>query len=183
MPARRLRLLGAAAAWALVVTPGAPAHGTLTPTTATAGATEQFELVVPNDRADADIVAVTLRLAPGLRLETAQAEQPRWALSSTEDTVTWRGGPIERGSAQAFSFTARVPSQPGSVELELVESYDDGDGAPFPLAVSVTGAAATTGGGSSSTLVAIALAVAVLALGVATAALVVALRRWRLPPG
>jgi uncharacterized protein YcnI len=177
---RRSLLLGAAAA-ALVAAPAALGHGTLTPTTAAAGGSQRFELVVPNDRPDADIVGVTLRLPAGVRLETAEAEQPRWAVSSTDDTVVWRGGPIDRGSSQAFSFTARMPSRPGSVELALVESYDDGDGAPFAITVSVTGVAVHDGG-SGSTLAAIALAVALLALGVATTALLVALRRRSSPP-
>jgi hypothetical protein len=117
-----------------------------------------------------------------MRLESAEAAQPRWAVSSSSDEVTWSGGPIERATAETFLFTARMPSEPGSLELILLESYDDGDAAPFPIAVSVS-SAASAGDGADNTLAAAAFVVAVLALVAATAALALALRDRRLPRG
>ena len=90
---RRAAVVGALVV--LVAAPAAGAHGTLSPAAAPVGATQRFELVVPNDRLDADVVAVTLGLPQGAVLESAEAEQPRWAVSSTETSVRWAGGPIE----------------------------------------------------------------------------------------
>jgi uncharacterized protein YcnI len=177
IPPRLLPLIAAAAA-ALAGASVAGAHGTLAPVEGAAGTTQRFELTVPGDRPDADVVAVALRLAPGMRLETATAEQPRWSVSSSAETVRWSGGPIARGSAETFAFSAHLPSQPGRVELTLTESWDDGPGAPFPIALLVTGAA-PAGGTTPDTVAALALGVAVLALAVASLALAIALRSRR----
>jgi uncharacterized protein YcnI len=172
---RALTACALALAAALACAAPAGAHGTLTPAAAVAGTTERFELIVPNGRQDADIVAVSLGLPAGMRLETAEARQPEWTVSSSGNTVTWEGGPVARGSSETFAFTAAVPTRPGEVELTLVERYDDGAGAPFPLALSVSGGSG--GGGSSGTVAAIALAAALAALAMSTLALVLALRR------
>jgi uncharacterized protein YcnI len=158
----------------LVATPTASAHGTLTPASAPAGSLQEFELVVPNERDDADVVAVALHLPDGARLETAAGAQPLWAVTPEENVVAWNGGPIDRGSAQAFSFTAELPNEPGPVEFTLVESYDDGDAAPFPIPVFVT--ESDSGGGSVSSLALVALLLAIAAVIIASVALVVALR-------
>jgi uncharacterized protein YcnI len=173
--------VGLAVGFVLTLLLAAPAHahGTLTPPTVVAGTTQQFELVVPNGRQDADIVAVSLGLPAGMRLETAEARQPEWTVSSSGTMVTWEGGPVARGSSDTFVFTASAPARPGRVELTLVERYDDGVAPPFPLPLSVTAGAGGSGG--SETLAAIALAVAALALVAATAALVLALRRSSSP--
>jgi uncharacterized protein YcnI len=173
---RVLRFLvpGAGIAAALVAAPAALAHGTLAPATAAAGSAQRFELTVPNDRLDADIVAVTLRLPSEVELESAVAEQPRWGVASDDGEVTWSGGPIERLSSETFAFTARLPGEAGPLELTLVETYDDGEAAPFPIRVTVTGTESASGG--SDTLGAAALVVSILALGLATAALLIALR-------
>jgi uncharacterized protein YcnI len=153
----------------------ASGHGTLIPLTAPAGATQSFELTVPADRADADITGVSLRMPDDVSVESAEARQPLWAVTWDDEGVSWQGGPIERGSAETFRFTARMPAEAGTVELTLVETYDDGEAAPFPIAVTVTGGES----GSSDTLAVAAMVAAVLALGVATAALAVALRGRR----
>lgn len=113
-----------------------------------------------------------------MELEAATAEQPRWSVSSGDGEVVWSGGPIARVSAETFAFTARVPEEPDTVELTLVETYDDGESAPFPIRMTVVGSAAATGGGSD-VLGAAALVVALLALGLATLALLVAQRAGR----
>jgi uncharacterized protein YcnI len=163
---------------AFLVPSVAGAHGTLSPATAPAGGSQRFELVVPNDRLDADIVGVTLELPEGVVLESAEAEQPRWAVTSNQTSVDWTGGPIESSTAETFAFVARLPAESGPQEFTLVESYDDGGGAPFPLTVVATGAA-TGGSGGDGTVAAVALVLAGLALVVATSALALALRSRR----
>ena len=160
--------------------PAARAHGTLSPATVQAGSVQRFELTVPNDRLDADILGVALELPGGIEIESAEARQPRWTVVWDEGSVSWRGGPIARGSAETFAFTASLPAE-GVAEFALVETYDDGAATPFPVPVSVT-TAETAAGGSSDTLAAMALVVAVLALVAATVALGVALRGRRRAP-
>jgi uncharacterized protein YcnI len=166
--------LAAVAGAGLVLVASAGAHGTLTPAATPAGASQRFELTVPNSRLDADVVAVSLQLPSDAVLESAEAAQPRWAVTSTESSVQWSGGPIERGSTETFAFVARLPTDPGPVQFTLVETYDDGAGAPFPITVVATGEAGSDD--SASTLAAAALVVAVLALLVATLALALAIR-------
>jgi uncharacterized protein YcnI len=166
---------------ALAAAPAASAHGTLAPVSAGAGATQRFELTVPNARLDADVVKVTLELPPGAALESAEAAQPRWGVSSQEGVVTWSGGPIARGSVDTFAFTARLPLEAGVVEFGVRETWDDGaTPPPFPIAVTLTDAPGA--GDSDATLSVAALVVALVALAAATAALVVALGARR-PPG
>lgn len=169
-------VLATCVAVALSTAQAAFAHGTLTPASAAVGVSQRFELTVPNDRLDADIVEVTLRLPPDVELEAASAEQPLWSVSSGNGTVTWKGGPIARLSAETFAFTARLPAESGTVDFTLVESYDDGEAAPFPIGVTVTGSAGSSDGGGGDTLATAALVISILALGLATAALLVALR-------
>jgi len=155
--------------------PAARAHGTLSPATVQAGSVQRFELTVPNDRLDADILGVALELPGGIEIESAEARQPRWSVVWDEGSVSWRGGPIARGSAETFAFTATLPAE-GVAEFVLVETYDDGAATPFPIAVSVTTAETAAAGGSSDTLAAAALVIALLALLAATVALGVAIR-------
>ena len=162
----------------LVTASTAGAHGTLTPAAAAAGVSQRFELVVPNARLDADIVGISLELPPGAVLESAEAAQPLWAVTSDESSVRWSGGPIDRGSAETFTFTARLPTDPGPAEFALVESYDDGDLAPFPITIVATGPTASADG-SEGTLAGIAVALAVLSLLVSTFALALVLRLHR----
>jgi uncharacterized protein YcnI len=177
MSARPLLVLVTVGTTALIAAAGASGHGTIAPASAQAGSSQAFELTVPNDRLDADIVAVALRLPSGIELESAEATQPLWAVSSAGNVVMWQGGPIARASAETFSFTARMPSQSGSVELTLLETYDDGDAAPFPIAVEVR--TSSTGGSGSGTTGTLALALGVLSLAVSTAALLLAVRANR----
>ena len=172
---RRGLAFAAIAAAMLVVAPEAAAHGTLIPAAAPAGTSQRFELTVPNARLDADILGVTLELPVGALLESAEAAQPRWAVTSSESSVRWSGGPIDRGSAETFVFTARLPGDAGPSEFTLVESYDDGDAAPFPITVLATDVTPNDDG-SNDTLAAVALVLAILALLVATGALALALR-------
>ena len=167
--------VAAIAVAALVAAPVVDAHGTLTPASVPGGVTQRFELTVPNDRLDADIVGVALELPQGSMLESAEAQQPRWAVTSSARSVRWTGGPIESSTTETFAFVARLPAESGPQQLTLVESYDDGDGAPFPLTVVATGASAGEEGDDSS-LAAAALVLAALALVVATISLALVVR-------
>jgi uncharacterized protein YcnI len=169
--------LGVAAA--LVAAGPAAAHGTLSPASAVAGAVQRFELTVPNDRQDADLVGIVLQLPAGAELVSAEARQPLWSVSSDAGAVTWQGGPIPRGGAETFALSLRLPPRAGVAELALLERYDDGGTPPFPLALTLTGSSSS--GGTDAYGVA-ALVVALLALVVATAALVVVLRDRRPRP-
>jgi uncharacterized protein YcnI len=173
----RARVAAAALAFAaaLVAAPGAFGHGTLTPTSAQAGSTQTFDLTVPSDRLDADIVGVALRMPDDVQVEAAEAQQPLWTVVWDETGVRWEGGPIDRGGAATFRFTARMPADEGIVPVTLVETYDDGAAAPFELTIGVGGGA----GGGSDGLALAALVVAIAALIASTAALALVLKGRR----
>ena len=148
--------------------------------TATAGGTQSFELVVPADRLDADIVGIELQVPPGVVVETAEARQPLWTVTWDEEVIRWGGGPIDRGGAETFRFTARLPADAGAAEFELVETYDDGMAAsPFPLSVAISGSESA----GDDTVAVAALVVALLALVAATAALALAIAGRKRPAG
>jgi uncharacterized protein YcnI len=179
MPRRRRGVAVAALTVAALAVPGhVAAHGVLVPQAAASGTVQRFELTVPNDRQDADLTGVAVELPDGVEVESAEAKQPLWAVSSDAQSVSWSGGPIPRGGAETFAFSLRLPSQAGTVELGLVERYDDGETPPFPLVVTLTGTGDDSGGGAVGL---VALVVALLALAVATGALIVVLRDRRHP--
>ena len=159
----------------------ARAHGTLTPATAVAGTVQSFELTVPGDRQDADIVALELRVPDGVAIESAEARQPLWSVTWDDEAVRWAGGPVPRGGAETFAFTARLPSEAGDLGLTLVETYDDGEAASFPMPLAATAAAGSNGGVGAVAVAALVIALASLALS--TAAFAVVLRTRKSPDG
>jgi uncharacterized protein YcnI len=174
----RSAVLVAVAAVALVAVPSGRAHGTIAPASGAAGSVVQFELTVPNDRLDAEIVGVAIELPPGFELEAATATQPLWSVSSRERSVAWRGGPIPSLTAETFRFSARLPSGAGRTRLTLVEAYDDGESAPFAIGVDVTDEpVGSDGEGDALALAALVAAFVALATAAVALAVAVSVRR------
>jgi uncharacterized protein YcnI len=174
----RSAVLVAVAAVALVAVPSGRAHGTIAPASGAAGSVVQFELTVPNDRLDAEIVGVAIEMPPGFELEAATAAQPLWSVSSRERAVAWRGGPIASLTAETFRFSARLPREAGRARLTLVEAYDDGESAPFAIGVDVTEEpVGSDGEGDALALAALVAALVALVLGAAALAVALSARR------
>ena len=170
---RAVRRAALAAGLLALLAPGAAySHGSIVPTAAASGTVQRFVVTVPALLGGPDVVGFSLTVPPEAVVESAEANQPRWAATVSGRTITWTGGPLE-GPGEDFAFRARLPGSEGSVTLQAQERYRDGSGLRFPLAVTVTrGAAAAADSDDELAWVAIALAgtALLLALGAAVAA-------------
>jgi uncharacterized protein YcnI len=179
----RRAALAAAAGVALALAPPAWAHGSIRPTAAAPGSTDEFVLLVANARADANMVAFTVDLPEGATLVEAGQRQPEWIVSSTADRVEWRCGPIPARAFETFTLQATMPDREGTADFVGTEIYEDGPGPPFTLAVVLAGSSAAAASDvtdeGARTLGKAALFVSIAALILGAAGLVLSLVRWR----
>jgi uncharacterized protein YcnI len=130
----------------LVAAPAALAQVTVNPQEVPAGSVARFDIRVPNDRPDADIVKVTVRLPEGLDSVSFQPK-PGWERTVTMvklaepvtnaegrrvteriDRVVWKGGTIAPGEFDQFGLSAKVPGKAGTVlAFPALQTYSNGD--------------------------------------------------------
>jgi len=160
----------------LAVAPSALAHAQVSPAVAKSGASQEYTLLVPNEKSGGttitqvemdvpDGVAVfSLEEAPGW---SAQVETNGSGEEATIRRVTWSGGSTAAGQLAVFRFVG-VPSD-GTHAIDVKETYSDGSVAEWTGAEGSDEPAPRTEGvssfgGGSSTLGIVALAVAGVAL-------------------
>ena len=174
--------MGAAVAASLAFPAAALAHGSVRPTVATPGASQQLTFLVLNGR-DVGIVGFRLELPAGAAVDEVTARQPTWIATSGANRVEWRGGPIPARAFDSFQVRVRMPEREGSVTFTGTELFPDGPGPPYRLDVVLAGGAAAAAADATDegarTLGTAALLVAVAALLLAAAALGLSLARWR----
>ena len=172
----------AAAAASLALAPSALAHGSVRPTVATPGASQQFTFLVLNGR-DVGIVGFRLELPPGATVDEVTARQPTWIATSSGNRVEWRGGPIPARAFDSFQVRIRMPEREGTVTFTGTELFPDGPGAPYRLDIVLAGGSAAAAADATDegarTLGKAALAVSVAAVLLAAAALALSLARRR----
>jgi hypothetical protein len=175
-------LAGTAAA-ALVLGASALAHGSVRPTVATPGASQQFTFLVLNGR-DAGIVGFRLELPPGATVEEVTARQPAWIATSKADRVEWRGGPIPARGFDSFQVRVQMPEREGTASFRGTELFQDGPGPPssFDVVLAGRGGGAPESGEATDegarTLGKAALFISIAALILAGAGFVFGLVRW-----
>jgi hypothetical protein len=162
---RPLGVAATVAAAALVLAPSAGAHGSVRPTVAPPGSTQEFAFLVAA-RGESGMVGFTVDLPPGATLVEAGGREPEWTVSSSDGRVEWRGGPSPGGAVETFTLRATLPDRLGTVDFVGREHYEDGPGPAFRLGVVLAGrasAAAETKDESARTALVIMLAALVLA--------------------
>jgi uncharacterized protein YcnI len=172
----------AAALVALALVPAAAGHGSIRPSAAAPGSTEEFVFFVANARDDSGMVGFTVELPQGATLVEATARQPDWIVSSAAGRVEWRGGPIPARTFDTFALLATLPDRQGTADFVGTEIYEDGPGPPFRLGVVLAGtsagAAADVRDEGARTLGKAALFVSIAALVLAAAGFFLGLARW-----
>lgn len=157
--------LVAAVTAALILAPSALAHGSVRPTVASPGASEEFTFLVLNAR-ETDMVGFRLELPAGATVEEV-TERPPWSATTTGSRVEWRGGSVPvRGSA-SFALRVQPPVREGTVSFTGRELYDDVVGPPFRLDVVLASGASPSddGIGAVEVFAAIGVAALLMALG------------------
>jgi hypothetical protein len=178
----RAAAVAAVAVAALALTPSAPGHGSVRPTVATPGASQQFTFLVLNGR-DTGILRFRLELPPGASVEEVTARQPVWTATSTGNRVEWRGGPIPARTFDSFQVRVRMPDREGTASFRGTEVFEDGPGPPYRFDVVLAGGGAAASSEATDegarTLAKAALFVAILATLLAAASLALTLLRHR----
>ena len=180
----RAASVAAVAAAALALAPSALGHGSVRPTVATPGASQQFTFLVLNGR-DTGTVGFRLELPPGATVEEVTARQPVWVATSTANRVEWRGGPIPARTFDSFQVRVRMPDREGTASFRGTELFEDGAGPPYKFDVVLAGGGAVANSEATDegarTLAKAALFVAILAALLGAAAVVLAFARRRGP--
>jgi uncharacterized protein YcnI len=181
---RIVATFASAAASVLALAPAAFAHGSVRPTVATPGATQQFTFLVLNAR-EAGIVAFRLELPAGATVEEVTARQPEWIATSSANRVEWRGGPIPARAFDSFQVRVKMPDGEGTASFRGTEVFQDGPGPPYRFDVVLAGGGAIGNAEATDegarTLGKAALVVAIGAALLAAAALGLSILRWRRP--
>jgi uncharacterized protein YcnI len=175
------------------------AHIVVKPSEAGIGSFQTFTMGVPVEK-NIPTVALKLLVPAGLK-EVAPTVKPGWNISMKKNgeevtEIDWTGGSIPAGERDDFTFSAQVPSAPGTLEWKAYQTYNDGsvvaweqdpasmqpgtEGNPFSVTKVIddlsTGAAGSSTGGmnpapasnaSVLTLSIVALALSVVAIGIA----------------
>ena len=166
---------------------GAHAHGSIAPTSATAGGQQRFAVTLPRELLSPPVVGFTLRIPPGVKVASAQPPETRWTASIEGDKVQWRGGPSEDVLIDVFAFEATFPDEEGTATFVGRETYETGVGPEFPLPITVIrGATPAVSESDGLEQVAVASAGVALVAAIAALTLVVVLRarlRRRARPG
>ncbi len=115
--------------------PGA-AHVIPFPSFIPAGDSQLVELSFPNER-DRTMVSFSVTAPPALEIVHAHPAEG-WQETFDGSRATWRGGRLAPETAMTFSVELRAESEPGAVELEAVQLFDDDATVEWPVALTVT---------------------------------------------
>ena len=115
----RLTLLG------LVLAPAAVAHVEPSPEQVPAGSVSRITLSVEGEES-VPAIRLTVQMAPGVT-DVVPHPGGSWKPSVHGRIVTWAGGKIANGAEGKFSFTARMPSEPGVLVFPSLVTYADGN--------------------------------------------------------
>ena len=123
-------------ALALLLASPAAAHVIAAPPFVPSGSSASVTFSGPNER-DVPMTAFALTVPAGLGIAHAH-EVVGWDESIAGATATWRGGPLAPNAEIAFGITLEADVEPGVVELQAVQRYDDGGEVSWPVALTIT---------------------------------------------
>ena len=128
--------LGALGGIALVSAAPVAAHVVPSPSFVPAGDSQLVELSFPNER---DRTMVGFSIAAPASLEIVHAHPAEgWHETFDSSKATWRGGSLAPKAAATFSVELRAKTEPGPVELEAEQLFDDGAAVDWTVALTVT---------------------------------------------
>ena len=106
------------------------AHVGVRPKESPAGATQQYTMRVPTEKAIAT-VRIELEVPAGLEI-SAVDEVPAWKVELKKDSagkivgVVWSGSSIAPRQVGQFTFTAQNPREETTLAWKVVQFYEDG---------------------------------------------------------
>jgi len=166
---RRPVVVGLAAVIGLIAADTTTAHVIATPAFLPSKSSASIVLSVPNERDD-PMTGFSVTTTDGLEIHHADAVEG-WTGQVGGLTASWTGGSLAPDAEVSFGVTLKADADPGVLQLQAEQSYDDGAVVRWPVSITVTPPAES----SSQSL---ALAVVVALLGVLTV-VAVAMLAWR----
>lgn len=142
MPIRSQFLAGTSIAALAIALGAAPAfaHAEITPDTAAAGSEQAFTLSVENESSTASTVQVALYFPDGQEIPVlAVPDVGDWtgapqggpgggpgALGDPAPGITWQRASGSPTDDPELTFTLRLPSRAGSIQMSVLQTYSDG---------------------------------------------------------
>ncbi len=118
---------------ALSTTTPALAHVVVKPNEAVTADYQTFTIGVPNER---QVPTTSVRLViPGGLTNVTPNVKLGWQISMDKDgsgedanvkSITWSDGAIDSGLRDEFTFSGKVPAQPGELQWKAYQTYADG---------------------------------------------------------
>ena len=107
-----------------------------TPAFLPSGSSESITFSAPNERDD-PMTTFVLTVPEGVVIEHAH-EVDGWEESLDGSTATWAGGSLAPDVEVGFGATLQADSEPGVVELQAEQRYEDGAVVRWPVALTIT---------------------------------------------
>lgn len=121
---KKLTVLLAAVAGALVWTTVASAHARISPAVSVSGELQLYSLAVPTEKEGATTTKIVLTTPKGFDIDSF-APSPGWTRATKGATVTWSGGSTPTEEDSLFQFLAQA-SSPGTYTFQVQQTYADG---------------------------------------------------------
>ena len=112
------------------------AHVIPSPSFIPSGDAQLVELSFPNER-DRMLVGFSVAAPPALEIVHAHPAEG-WQETFDGSKATWQGGSLAPEAATTFSIELRAETNPGPVELEAEQFFDDGATVDWPVTLTVT---------------------------------------------
>jgi uncharacterized protein YcnI len=124
---------------ALLFAGAAGAHVVANPTYLASQSSASITLEAPNERS-APMTGFTVTAPAGLVIHHAEPVQG-WTELANGTRATWSGGSLPPRKTAYFGILLKADADPGLVELDAKQLYDDGNVVSWPVQLTVTPAA------------------------------------------
>jgi uncharacterized protein YcnI len=128
-----------AALFGLIAAGNIAAHVIATPAFLSSDSAASIALSVPNERDD-PMTGFSVTAPEGLEIQHAH-EIVGWTEQIGGLTASWTGGSLAPDDEVSFGMTLRADADPGVLQLQAEQSYDDGAVVRWPVSITVTPAA------------------------------------------
>jgi MYXO-CTERM domain-containing protein len=133
----------ACSALALVLAAPAAAHIEAVPGFLDADGGGVVSLTAHNDRR-VTMTEFAVTVPAGLRIEEA-GEITGWSASTDGQVATWAGGSLAPEQPETFDLVLDASGEPGTVSLQAVQRYPDGESLEWPIALTLVPADEASG--------------------------------------
>ena len=124
---------------ALILAAPAAAHVVATPAYLPSKSSESITFEVPNERA-MPMTEFTVTAPPGLVIHHANPVTG-WTGVADGTSATWTGGSLPPKQTERFAILLKADVDPGLVQLDAKQLYDDGNVVSWPVQITVLPAA------------------------------------------